>query len=88
MSSTRTTPILSGVVAVGLGEDTLDDVRKDPTNDKWRARRSVLRGGTHSLASGDAQRFVITRQRRPKRQGVREGEAVTNGKAAEGGSSW
>ena len=25
------------VVAVGLGEDTLDDVRKDPTNDKWRA---------------------------------------------------
>ena len=70
------------VVAVGLGEDTLDDVRKDPTNDKWRAASIELCGGTHSLASGDAQRFVITREEAVAK-GVRRVEAVTNGKAAE-----
>ena len=44
------------VVAVGLGEDTLDDVRADPSTAKWRAASIELCGGTHSLASGDAQR--------------------------------
>ena len=67
------------VVAVGLGEDTLDDVRADPTNDKWRAASIELCGGTHSLASGDAQRFVITREEAVAK-GVRRVEAVTNGK--------
>merc|ERR1719310_1355736 len=70
------------VVAVGLGEDTLDDVRKDPSNEKWRAASIELCGGTHSLASGDAQRFVITREEAVAK-GVRRVEAVTNGKAAE-----
>merc|ERR1719201_926933 len=70
------------VVAVGLGDDTLDDVRADPSNAKWRAASIELCGGTHSLASGDAQRFVITREEAVAK-GVRRVEAVTNGKAAE-----
>ena len=70
------------VVAVGLGDDTLDDVRNDPTNEKWRAASIELCGGTHSLASGDAKRFVITREEAVAK-GVRRVEAVTNGKAAE-----
>lgn len=70
------------VVAVGLGGATIDDVRADPANNKWRGASIELCGGTHTPSVGDAKRFVITREEAVAK-GVRRVEAVTNGRAAE-----